>query len=183
MTLVIFTEEPSMKEALKPLLQRLGVAAGKVRIISFDGVGNMQNALPGQLRALADDPDTRVLILRDNDSGTCASHKAAILRHVTAAGLSGRARVRIVCQMLEGWFIGDARALENSRHLRKPIPRRLTACDPDSLANPKSELRKLREDYNEITGAKAIAPHLDPAGNRSTSFRHTIQAIRDLTAA
>jgi hypothetical protein len=183
MTLVIFTEEPSMREALKPLLEKLNVAPAAYRVISFDGAGNMKNALPGQLRALSRDPAARVLVLRDNDNGNCLDHKKSIVTHVAAAGLSGRAKVRIVCQMLEGWFIGDSAGLEKSRHIKKPIPRRLTTCNPDNLSDPKSELKRLRDGYNEITGAKAIAPHLDPARNRSASFRHTMQAIRDLTAA
>ena len=183
MNLVIFTEEPSMKETLKHLLPRLGVDLGKVRIISFDGVGNMKKSLPGQLRALASDASIRVLILRDNDNGSCLHHKSEIIAQVKSAGIMGRVKVRIVCQMLESWFIGDADALVRSNHFKKPIPRRLTNCDPDGVENPKSELRKLRDGYNEISGARVIAPHLDPLNNRSVSFRNTVQAIRDLTAA
>lgn len=183
MNLIIFTEEPSMKEALRHLLPKLGVDPRNVRIISFDGIGNMMNSLPLQLRALAVDRNARVLILRDNDNGNCLHHKSAIVHQVASAGLTTRTKVRIVCQMLESWFIGDANALACSRHLTRPVPKRLRTCDPDSLGNPKSELRRLRDGYNEITGAKAIAPHLDTSANRSASFRMTVEAIRDLTTA
>jgi hypothetical protein len=44
-------------------------------------------------------------------------------------------------------------------------------------------LKRLRDGYNEITGAQAIAEHLDPARNRSASFRQTMQAIRSLAHA
>ena len=144
----------------------------------------MENALSAQLRVLARSDDARILILRDNDNGVCALHKGKLLKMVSDAGLAKRSKVRIVCQMLEAWFIGDAAALTASKHFKtKPVPKRLRTCDPDSLANPKKELRGLRDGYNEILGAQTIAPHLDVAVNRSASFRHTIQAIRDLIAA
>lgn len=184
MTLYIFTEEPSMKAAIQGLLPRVVNDPRSIKIISFDGVGNMETALPRQLRALSGDEDAVVLILRDNDNGVCTDHKRKFARMVVDAGLTGRAKVRIVCQMLESWFIGDTAALKGSGHFKvRPVPKRLTTCDPDMLTNPKKDLRALRDGYNEISGAKAIAPHLNVSANRSASFRHTIQAIRDLTYA
>ncbi|UPH71956.1 DUF4276 family protein [Abyssibius alkaniclasticus] len=171
-----------MKETLNALLPKLAVDRRDVQIIAFDGVGNMEKSLPAQLRAVSKERDTKVLILRDNDNGNCAEHKARLVEMINRAGLAGRARVRVVCQMLEGWFIGDTNALDSSRHLTKPIPKRLKTCDPDSQPNPKAELRKLRDGYTEIKGAQAIAKHMDPKNNRSKSFRYTVQAIRCLTA-
>lgn len=172
-----------MKEALKIILPKLNIEMRHVRIVSFDGVGNMERSLPAQLRALSKSGTDKVLILRDNDNGTCADHKARLQSMIQEANLKARSRVRIVCQMLEAWFVGDNEALSKSRHLKRPVPKRLAKCDPDALGNPKAELRKLREGYTEIKGAKAIAPHLNIYANRSTSFRHTIQAIHDLTSA
>ena len=171
-----------MKAALDALLLRVQPSFRRVQIVSFDGVGNLMKSLPGQLRALACQENVRVLILRDNDNGDCGNHKVALAKMVGNAGLTGRAKVRIVCQMLEAWFIGDHEALADSGHLKKPIPKRLTRCDPDMLQDPKGELKKLRRGYGEIIGAKAIAPKLDPDRNRSASFRNTIQAISDLAA-
>jgi len=180
-TLIVFTEEPSMKVTIEHVLRILGVDNRAVRIISFDGVGNMEKDLPAQLRAVAKNAAAKVLVLRDNDNGNCTVHKQRLSSMVRQAQLENRSRVRIVCQMLEAWFIGDTEALESSRHLKKPVPKRLRKCNPDVQANPKAELRKLREGYTEITGAKAISPHLKLGRNRSKSFTHTIQAIRDLT--
>lgn len=143
----------------------------------------MENSLPSQLEALSGDQAMKILILRDNDNGSCREHKSRLTEMSRRTGLGGRSKVRIVCQMLEAWFIGDSEALRRSRHLQKSVPRRLTRCDPDMLVNPKSELRKLRDGYTEIKGAKAISPHMNVAVNRSRSFLYTIQAIRDLTTA
>lgn len=181
MNLVIFTEEPSMKEALRVILPKLDVELRHVRIVSFDGVGNMEKSLPAQLRALSKSGTEKVLILRDNDNGSCTDHKARLQRMTKNANLNAQSKVRIVCQMLEAWFIGDNAALRKSGHLQKSVPKRLVKCDPDALGNPKAELRKLREGYTEIKGAKAIAPHMAVEENRSKSFRHTVQAIRYLT--
>lgn len=182
MTLFIFTEEPSMRETIKALLPKLSVDHRGVKIIVFDGVGNMEKSLPAQLSAVAKEAGTKVLILRDNDNGKCTEHKARLVQMVHHAGLTGNARVRIVCQMLESWFLGDTDALEMSKHLRKPIPKRLKNCDPDIQRDPKAELKKLRDGYTEIKGAQAIAPHMDPTKNRSRSLHHTVQAIHYLTA-
>ncbi|RFU13647.1 DUF4276 family protein [Rhodobacteraceae bacterium W635] len=180
MKLVVFTEEPSMKVTIEEVINKLKADARGVRIISFDGVGNLEKDLPAQLRAVAKDPLAKALILCDNDSGNCVERKSKLTQMVSQAGISDRAKVRIVCQMLEGWFIGDTDALTKSRHFKKPIPKRLTRCNPDVQPDPKAQLKKLRNDYTEIQGAKAIAPYLTPSRNRSKSFNHTVQALRDL---
>lgn len=182
MMLYVFTEEPSMKEALKVILPKLGVAPGAFKVIAFQGVGNLENGLENQLRAL-DDPNSRFLILRDNDRGDCKSRKARLLGMVSRAGRSERTKVRIVCEMLEAWFIADTNALNRSGLLSRDVPVRLARCNPDMLDDPKKALSRLRAGYNEISGAKAIAPHLDLTNTRSASFKHTIQAIKDLMAA
>lgn len=178
MTLVVFTEEPSMKYTVEQLLKKLGA---KAQVISFDGVGNLEKDLPAQLRAIAREANAKALILRDNDNGDCDARKAKLAQMVQQAGMTDRAHICIVCQMLEGWFIGDINALIASRHLQRPIPKRLKTCDPDAQPNPKAELRKLRPGYTEIRGAKAISPHLSLTENRSSSFADAIQALRDLT--
>ncbi|UWQ37734.1 DUF4276 family protein [Leisingera aquaemixtae] len=179
MTLIVFTEEPSMKEAIEQILVKCGVKKGSFRVVKFDGVGELIKALPRQLDAL-DDPAYKFLILRDNDNSDCLGHKREIQNIVNKAGRNANTKIRIVCQMLESWFIGDTKALEASKHFKKPLPKRLKSCDPDSLENPKKELKKLRDGYSEIKGAKAIAPLLTVTNNRSASFRSTVAAIKNL---
>lgn len=177
--LYIFTEEPSMKVALNNILPRVGLSPGRYRIISFDGVGELLRHLPAQLRALRN-KDHHFVILRDNDNGDCHRHKEVIVGIVRKNGEVGRTKVRIVCQMLEAWFIGDSDALEKSRHLDKRVPKRLRTCDPDMLNDPKRELGKLCRGYGAVTGAKAISPHIVVSGNRSASFRTFVSAVGDV---
>ena len=171
-----------MKEVLKIILPKIGIARGHFQIIDFQGAGNLEKSLERQIRAVLS-PGAGFLVLRDNDRGNCVKLKEQLLKKVVASGRKDRTKVRIVCQMLESWFIGDSTALEKSGYLKKKVPKRLRVCDPDLIGNPKKELMRLREGYGEISGAKAIAPFLDAECNRSASFRHTIKAIRDLIAA
>jgi hypothetical protein len=182
MTLVIFTEEPSMKEALLNFLPKLDINMGKVVIIAHQGVDDLEKSLPKKLRAYTD-PNARFLILRDNDRGDCRARKAKLEAIVLAAGRSMQTRVRIVCQELEAWFIGDCAALEASGQLKKPLPGRLRRCDPDVQPHPALELKKLNPGYGKIGGAQAIAFFLEPDRNRSQSFNQTVSAIRFLLAA
>lgn len=182
MKLVIFTEEPSMKEALLKFLPKMGIDMGDVIIIAHQGVDDLEKSLPKKLRAYTD-PDARFLILRDNDRGDCFVRKARLEAVVNAAGRSGQTKVRIVCQELEAWFIGDSVALEASGQLKKPLPGRLRRCDPDAQPHPSLEMKRLNPGYGKIGGAQAIAPHLGPERNRSQSFSQTVSAIRFLLAA
>lgn len=182
MSLVILTEEPSMKAALEAILRTLGIEMGMVQIIAHQGVGDLERSLPKKLRGWRD-PNARFLILRDNDRGDCRARKRRLAEIVSAAGRRKQSKVRIVCQELEAWFIGDTAALEASGYLTKPVPMRLRRCDPDEQPNPSAELKRLKPGYGKISGAKAISPHLDPARNRSASFRHTIDAIRQFIPA
>lgn len=177
MSLVIFTEEPSMKKALEHILTKLGIHGCK--IIAHQGASDLEKSLPRKLKAWRD-PQARFLILRDNDRGDCRSRKNKLLGIAKDAGRADRCKVRIVCQELEAWFIGDWQALEASRHFSRVVPRRLKTCDPDQLAKPADELKKLKRGYGKITGADTIAPHLDLDRNRSASFNATIATIREM---
>lgn len=179
MTLVILTEEPSMKEALKAVLKTLGI--DDYTIISHQGVSDLERSLPIKLKAWRD-PNAKFLILRDNDMGDCKARKRKLLQIILRTGKEDVSKVRIVCQELEAWFVGDVNALESSGYFTKTIPTRLRRCDPDQREKPSRDLGGLRKGYGKVLGAKKIAPHLDVNNNRSASFNVTIAAIRELTA-
>lgn len=179
MTLVILTEEPSMKTTLEHVLGKLGVDLSGVRILAHQGKSDLEKSIPRKLRAWLD-PEARFLILRDNDRGDCRSCKDNLLDIVAKTGQADRALVRIVCQELEAWFLGDPLALEAAGYLKPG--RRPAFCkrDPDTIAFPVNELKKLKPGYGKGTGAAAISPHLDVAANSSASFSATVDAIERL---
>lgn len=182
MTLVILTEESSMKTTLQHILPKLGISLDGVRIIAHQGKSDLERSIPRKLRGWLE-PDARFLIIRDNDRGDCIAHKQRLLEIVNTAGRRDSSLVRIVCQELEAWFLGDPDALEAAGYLR--LGKRPAFCrrDPDAIDYPVHEMKKLRSGYGKGIGASSIAPHLALERNRSASFNATIAAIRTLCAA
>ncbi|TCM77799.1 DUF4276 family protein [Rhodovulum steppense] len=177
--LVILTEEESMEITLRDILPRLGVV--EFQIITFQGVGDLEASLTAKIKAWRD-PSARFLVIRDNDNGDCGTRKQRLLKKIAAAGGARPAKIRLVMQELEAWFLADPEALENAGYL-KPGSRPALLRDPESHARPVDALRKLDPAYQKGLGARRIAPHLNPDRNTAASFHATIQAIRDLTAA
>ncbi len=183
MSLVILTEEPSMKATLEQLLPKLGIDPAEVTIISHEGKSDLERSIPRKLRAWQA-PGARFLILRDNDRAPdCMLVKQRLAELVANAGKAPVTKVRIVCQELEAWFLADVPALTAAGYLAPRKSPAFSRRDPDSVTHPVHEMKRLRPGYGKITGANEIAPHLNPANDRSASFHHTVQAIRDLTAA
>lgn len=182
MSLVILTEEPSMKVTLEYILPKLGLDPAEVTIIAHEGKSDLERSIPRKLRAWQA-PGARFLILRDNDRGDCKAVKHLLTDLVATTGKSPVTKVRIVCQELEAWFLADVTALIAAGYLAAGRFPAFSKKNPDSISHPVHEMERLRAGYGKITGANDIAPHLDPDNVISASFRNTIRAIRDLTAA
>lgn len=183
MTLVILTEERSMKVTLEYLLPKLGVDLKDVTIIAHEGKTDLERSIPRKLRAWQT-PGARFLVLRDNDRAPdCRLVKARLSQLVYEAGKSSVSKVRIVCQELEAWFLADVAALTEAGYLAPGKSPAFSRRDPDAIPHPAQEMEHIRRGYGKITGASEVAPHLDPENIRSASFRNTVQAIRDLTTA
>ena len=69
MELVFFLEEPSAKAMLQGVIPRL-LPDIEVRYIVFEGKQDLEKRLPIRLRAWQN-PESRFLVLRDQDSGDC----------------------------------------------------------------------------------------------------------------
>jgi len=176
--LVVLTEEPSMKAALEILLPKIGVTA--FQIIPHQGVSDLEKSLPRKLRAWRD-PSARFLVLRDNDGGDCHVRKQKLLAIAKDAGKEEKTLVRIVCQELEAWFVGDIDALRSSGVLTsRKVPAGLNKT-PDDLPHPSKILKTLKPDYQKIAGAALVAAHMDPDKNRSESFQQTMNAATILS--
>jgi hypothetical protein len=183
MTLVILTEEPSMKVTLEALLPRLGIDMATVTIIAHQGKSDLEQSIPRKLRAWQT-CGARFLILRDNDRAPdCKQRKRSLSDLVDQAGKSGVTKVRIVCQELEAWFLADIGALVAAGYLNPGQNPAAGRRNPDTIPYPAREMERLRPGYGKISGAREIAPHLDPDNTRSASFRNTVRTLRALTAA
>lgn len=182
MNLVILTEEPSMKVTLNSLIPKLGIDISTVTIIAFQGKSDLEKSIPLKLRGW-NVPNARFLILRDNDRGNCIARKAHLDRLVQSTGKGHQTKIRIVCQELESWFLADVSALISAGYVKAGSNPSFGKRNPDEIDYPVREMEKISKGYGKGSGAAEIAPHLDPNCERSASFKHTIRAILELTAA
>lgn len=179
MRLIVLTEERSMEETLKALLPKLGVDHSNFKIITFEGVTDLERSLVKRLKGWRD-PEARFLILRDNDRGNCRERKERIQHLVDKSRNPRPTKIRIVVEELEAWFLGDLVALERSGLLvRSKRPNKLKK-DPEDHVKPVEVLRQLDGAYQKTLGAKRIAPYLSPENNESRSFHAMVQAVKEL---
>lgn len=186
MTLVVLVEGQTEPVVLRSIIEKLGIPASTVKIIPHQGVSDLEKSLPKKLRGW-NDPSAKFLVLRDNDGGDCLARKAKLEKIAADAGKKDRTVIRIVCQEIEAWFLGDPLALEAAGYIKRGARPSLLKRDPDSVLKPSKELERLvrrgpnPRSYQKISGAEKIAPHLSLTENSSTSFKHTVAAIRQLT--
>ena len=125
-------------------------------------------------------PNTRFIVLRDQDSGDCRVIREGLLARCREAGRERESMVRIACRELEAWFVGDwasvAKAFENPK-LSKLKQKAIYRDEPDSLSNPVSELRKHIPHYQKRDGARRIGPYLRKESNASRSFQVFVDAV------
>lgn len=179
-TLAFFLEEESARHMLEGLLPRLLPQGVHVRYIVFEGKQDLRQQLARRLRGWRA-PDTRFVVLHDQDSSDCRTLKEelqAICRQ------SGRPEtlVRIACRELESFYLGDLEAVEQAfglSGLTRQQERRMFR-EPDSLNNAAQELRKLTGGtYQKLRGSRDLGVRLRvDGGNRSVSFGHLLEGIQ-----
>ncbi len=179
MTMVFLIEERSMLEALEGLLPK--ILPGQTYIfIPHEGKQDLAKSIPRKLRAWRD-PNVRFVIEHDQDSADCYRLKESLESLCREAGREN-CLVRIACKELESWFLGDLEAVESGmgRNDLARLQNKRKYRDPDRLGNPDEELRKLVPNYQQISGARAIGPFLDPLKNKSKSFQVFVAGLRNM---
>lgn len=168
--LVFLVEERSMAEFLDVWLVREHPNLPFL-CVPHDGKSDLLRSIPRKLRAW-NEPGARFAVIIDNDNRNCEELKTEILESCRTSGRDD-ALIRIACQELEAWYLGDPEALaaafgepELLERLRKARFR-----DPDAVHKPSEELVRLVPAFQKVSGARAVAAHIDRARNRSPSFR------------
>jgi hypothetical protein len=92
--------------------------------------------------------------------------------------------VRIACHELESWYWGDIIAVETAfnKHGLQRLIRQRNYRVPDSIMNPKRELKRYIPQYEQQAGARIIAEHIDISRNTSHSFRVFINKLDEFAA-
>jgi predicted ATP-dependent endonuclease of OLD family len=186
MSLVVLVEGETEPIVLNALIGKLDIPRDRVKIIVHQGVDSLEKSLPRKLRGWTD-RTAKFLVMRDNDNGDCRARKAKLEKIAADAGKTDQTVVRIVCQEIEAWFLGDPMALEAAGLLKKGARPKLLKRDPDTVIKPSKELERLvrryskHKSYQKKSGASKIAKHLTIEENRSISFKHTVASLVQLT--
>ena len=179
-TLVFLLEEPSARETLKGLLPKILPASIETKFLVYEGKQDLEKRMVRQMRAWRR-PDSRFVVLRDQDQGDCRVIKQSLAALCRKAGHPD-AVVRIACRDLEAWFIGDWTAVAEA--FGKPSLARQSAKakyrEPDTVITPVSELRRFLPGYQKVDGARRIGPFLATERNGSHSFQAFVSAVRRL---
>ncbi len=176
MMVVFLLEEPSMKALLDIILPEILPENVAYKTIAHSGKSDLQESIPRKLKAWRQ-PDTKFVIVQDQDSGDCKEIKETLAELAQPAGRE--VLIRIVCRELEAWYFGDLHAV--SMAYQKDVTalqKKSKYRNPDVIGNPKEELRKLFPGHQQLDGARRIAVHMDVQNNRSESFRQFVSGVR-----
>ncbi len=183
MMLVFMLEERSMKEFLAGLLPRILPPGVDHKLIPHEGKSDLEKSIPRKLRAWKT-PNTRFVIIRDQDSGDCVKIKQRLFELCQGVG-HAEAHVVIACRELEAWFIGNLKAVGEA--YAKPaladLQTKAKYRDPDHLSTPSRELVALVPEYGKIDGARRMGTRIPLDGSRSRSFNHFVRKVKALAEA
>lgn len=183
MMLVFMLEEPSMKAFLEGLLPRVIPAGVGFKLIPHEGKTDLERSIVRKLRAWKT-PDTRFVVVRDQDSGDCVAIKERLAKLCKEAG-KPEAHVVIVCRELEAWFIGDLAAVGGA-YAQPALARwqdKEKFRDPDRLGSPSRELKELVPGYGKMDGGRRMGSCIALEGSRSRSFGYFVRKVKGMTAS
>ena len=181
--LIFLLEERSIRIVLEAILPKLIPEHIHYICIAHQGKQDLAKSIPTKIKAFQANPDTKFIIVHDQDSHDCKKLKADLLQLCQSAG-KPEAMIRIICHELESWFLGDLAATEKAYGLKpQSLSKKQNQAkfrDPDQLNSAKEELRKLVSEYYPSTHSKAIAPYLSLYANKSHSFQVFLDGIKKI---
>ncbi len=181
--IIFLLEEPSMKALLETLLPRAfpgWVAGQQFLCVPHEGKSDLDRSVPRKLSAWRI-PGDRFVIVRDNDNANCVDLKQRLAAMCATHGRP-ETLIRLVCQELEAWYLGDLKALAEAFDTPKadtPALRKRFA-DPDGWQKPSVEVRRLVPAFQKGSGARQMGQHLSIEGNASASFRVFMSGVQRL---
>lgn len=145
--------------------------------VPHDGKGDLERSLPIKLRGWRE-PGVRFVVVRDNDRGDCMDLKKH-LRGLCADRPERDCLIRIACQELEAWYLGEPDALAEAfaDESLRDIGSKARFRDPDEIPYPARALAQLVPHYQKVGGARVLANHLRRGRNRSPSFHAMMDGI------
>jgi hypothetical protein len=180
--LIFLLEEPSMKTLLDNLLPRLFPGWEEQKhflCVAHQGKSDLDKSIPRKLKAWRS-PQDIFIIVRDNDGADCIKRKQELRAKCLQAGRP-ETLIRLVCQELESWYLGDLEALEKAFDENVNTPRnRKRFANPDAWQKPSHEVGRLVPCFQKQSGARKLAGYLDTQHNRSRSFQVFVKGVSSL---
>lgn len=175
--LVFLLEERSMQVLLDGLLPRI-MPDLQFLCVPHEGKADLEKSIPRKLRGWRE-PGVRFVVVRDNDAGDCRALKRRLTDLCAKAGRADTL-VRIACQELEAWYLGEpeALALAYDDPSLATIGRQARFRDSDAVTHPSSAVGDLVPDFQKVSGARQMAQHLSVERNSSVSFRRFVDGVR-----
>ena len=177
--IVLLTEESSMREYLEIIIPKLwpdSTCGVDWMVLSFQGKRDLEKSIPQKMTGW-NYGNPHFIILRDNDGGDCFVIKQKLC---DIANQSNKPfHVRIVCQELESWLLGDLEAIKQA-YPRSAVRDKAKFRNPDRLSNASQELERLINVHPKIDRAKNIGRYLNLRNNLSRSFNVFINMLGQL---
>ena len=170
-----------MRALLDGLLPRLFPGL-QFRCVPHEGKSDLERSIPRKLRGWRE-PGVRFAVVRDNDGGDCHALKDD-LRGLCRAGRRDDTLIRIACQALEAWYLGEPDALADAfgREAVRRIGQQARFREPDAVSRPSEAVEELAPEFQKVSGARRMAQHMTRERNRSTSFRVFMAGIEAVAA-
>ena len=173
-----------MKHLLAGLLPRLlpGWVEGEHFLcVPHEGKSDLDRSLPRKLAAW-NVPGDRFVVLRDNDAANCATVKARLVKLCVDNGRPDTL-VRLACQELEAWYLGDLDALAAAYEEPKLCGHamRKRYVDPDAWEKPSVEVKRSLPTFQKGLGARRMGVALRGADeSRSRSFQVFVAGVQKM---
>lgn len=179
---VFLLEDPSMKEFLLEYLPRLipGWEHGQhFLLIEYHGKSDLDGNIRTKLKKWTE-PGVCFVIVRDTDGADCLALKETLRGRCD--GLGREALIRLICQELEAWYLGDSAALQSAYPQAKKAILSLAKRhpDPDVCRKPSRELKQFIPEFQKRDAARRLGRLLHYRNNRSASLRVFSQGVERL---
>ena len=168
-----------MGECLKVIISQLWTGSREGAdwlVLSFQGKSDLKRSIPKKMKGW-NYGNPHFIILQDNDGGDCIATKQELCNIADSCEKSFH--VRIVCQELESWLLGDLEAIRRAYPQAK-VQARAKFRKPDKLRNASQELGRLINVQAKVQRAKIISQQLDLTKNKSESFNVFIKTLQQL---
>ncbi len=182
--LVFMVEEASMKICLDSILEKLLESEENIcfQVIPHSGKSDLEKSIQRKLKAFRnyDGMKYKFFILRDQDNGDCIKIKDR-LKNLCINANRPDSIIRIVCQELESWFIGDLDAIERGMNITVKNKMKKKYRKPDTLGNPSEEIKKIcNNSYSKVGDARKISKFLSLTENKSHSYNVFLSAVSNI---